>query len=122
MGFKFKAGTNFIIPVGISDTNFANISAIEFVFTQDMKGNSLKTAYWSRDGQSRDAALSNDAENTILVSFSREDTYKFKENSTFYMDTRIHYTESNTNPYTKIVPMQMTETLFADGEEVTADG
>lgn len=122
MAVKIKAGTNFILPVEIHDPNFANISAIEFLFTQDMKGNALKTAYWSRDGQSRDAAKSNDKANTVLVSFAREDTYKFKENATFYMDTRIHYTDSNTNPYTKIVSMQMSETLFADGEEVTANG
>ena len=121
MSVKIKAGTNFILPVVFKDTNFADVSAIEFLFKQDMKGDTLKSAYWSANGESRDAVKSS-ADNTVLVYFSRDDTYKFKQNAAFYMDTRIHYTDAYSNPYTKIMGLQMSGTLFASGEEVTANG
>lgn len=120
MSVQIKAGTNFILPVEIQDSNFGNISAIEFIFKQSLSGRALKTAYWSRDGASRDCAKRPE-EDTILVSFSRADSYLFKQNATFYLDTRIHYTDSDTNPFTKIVNLQMRDTLFDEGEEVEAD-
>ena len=116
-----KAGTSYVLPVNISDTNFANISSIEFLFKQNAKGETLKTAYWSKDGTCRDAEKES-GKNTILVIFSRDDTYLFKQGAVFLMDTRIHYDGAETNPYTPIVPLMMDETLFRRGEEVTADG
>ena len=118
MSLKIKAGTNFVLPVEIEDRDFDNISAIEFLFKQSLKGDTLKTAYWSANGESRDAARKS-GEKTILVSFSRTDSYLFQQNKPFYMDTRIHYSGSETNPYTKIITLTMNETLFAEGEEVT---
>ena len=120
MSVQIKAGTSFILPVEIQDSNFGNISAIEFVFKQTLTGKALKTAYWSRDGVSRDC-VKHEGDNTILVSFTRADSYLFKQNATFYLDTRIHYTDSQTNPFTKIVNLQMRDTLFEEGEEVSAD-
>ena len=117
MSVKIKAGTNFVLPVTIEDNNFGNISAIEFLFKQNTSGGTLKTAYWSAEGESRDASRK-EGENTILVHFSRADTYLFKQNAPFMMDTRIHYNESEDNPYTKIITLTMNETLFGDGEEV----
>lgn len=117
MSIRIKAGTNFVLPVTIEDNSFGNISAIEFLFKQTMTGDTLKTAYWSAEGESRDAVKAS-GENTILVSFSRSDTYLFRQGAAFYMDTRIHYNDSETNPYTKIVTLTMRETLFSNGEEV----
>lgn len=116
MSIKIKAGTNFVLPVEIEDENFSQITAIEFLFKQTENGDTLKTAYWSRSGGSRDASLKS-GENTILVKFTREDTYLFKQDEMFYMDTRIHYYGTSDNPYTPIVRMRMNRTLFADGEE-----
>lgn len=121
MSIKIKAGTSCVLPVEIDDPNFGNISAIEFLFKQDNKGDTLKTAYWSAGGTCRDA-VKKAGENTILVTFNRDDTYKFKQNATFLMDTRIHYAGATTNPFTKIISMMMNETLFSEGEEVTANG
>ena len=117
MGTKLKAGTYTAFPVKIDDNNFASISAIEFLFTQTENGDALKTAYWSRDGESRDAVLIEGTHN-ISITFSRDDTYKFKQNALFYMDTRIHYEDSEYNPITPIVSLTMNKTLFEEGQEV----
>lgn len=118
MAVQIKAGTRFSLPVIIDDPDFAMISAIEFVFTQKENGETLKSAYWSRDGESRDAAQDGTT-NTIIVSFSREDSYLFKQGAVYYMDTRIHYDDSPDNPFTRIIPITMYKTLFKAGEEVT---
>lgn len=117
MSTKLKAGTCFALPVTIDDPNFARIDAIEFLFKQTEGGETLKTAYWSSDGDSRDA-MRRGAENVILVLFSREDSYLFIQDEMFFMDTRIHYVDSDTNPPTNIVQLRMNRTLFANGEEV----
>ena len=116
---KIKAGTTFVLPVEIQDSKFYLINAIEFLFKQTENGETLKTAYWSRNGENRDAQLV-EGEQTIVVSFSREDSYLFQQEEMFFMDTRIHYENSNTNPYTPIVRVRMNQTLFVNGEEVSA--
>lgn len=117
MSTKLKAGTSFPLPVTIDDQNFDNIEAIEFLFKQTESGETIKTAYWSSEGESRDA-MRRGTENVILVLFSREDTYLFQQDEMFFMDTRIHYNDSDTNPPTNIVQLRMNRTLFANGEEV----
>lgn len=119
MSIKIKAGTNFILPVKIECSNFSDISAIEFLFKQSKNGGTLKTAYWSSSGTNRDAQKKSD-ENTILVFFSNSDTYLFRQNEPFFMDVRIHYSDSVINPFTKIITLIMRETLFSDGEEVNS--
>lgn len=118
MAVRIKAGTNFVLPVIIEDNNFAMISAIEFVFTQTEGGDTLKSAYWTRDGDSRDARQDGTT-NTILVQFSMADTYLFGQNKQFFMDTRIHYYDSEDNPFTRIIPLTMSNTLFKSGEVVS---
>ena len=119
MAIKIKAGTVFVLPVEIEDPNFEHISGIEFIFKQEQGGETLKTAYWSRDGESRDCQKK-DEENVILVTFSREDSYKFVQDDMFQLDTRIHYENSITNPPTNIIRLRMNATLFESGEEVNA--
>lgn len=117
MAVRIKAGTNFQLPVIIEDPDFNKISAIEFVFTQTENGDTLKSAYWSKDGESR--SCSKTGANTILVQFTMADTYLFGQNKQFCMDTRIHYQNSEDNPYTKIVYLTMNNTLFKEGEVVS---
>lgn len=117
MSVKIKAGTCFVLPVTIDDAHFSDIEAIEFLFKQTENGETIKTAYWSKEGPSRDASQRG-AENVILVDFSREDTYLFLQDEMFFMDTRIHYTGSEQNPPTNIVQLRMNRTLFSEGEEV----
>jgi len=118
MAIKIKAGTNLSLPLEIVDKNFAMIEAIEFLFKQTENGDTLKTAYWSRDGESRDAVLITGTQK-VTVRFSREDTYLFRQNENFFIDTRIHYDDTDENPYTPILQLRMNPTLFAEGEEVT---
>ena len=119
MAIKIKAGTVFVLPVEIDDPNFDHISGIEFIFKQELGGETLKTAYWSRDGESRDCSQKDDS-NVILVMFSREDSYQFLQDDMFQLDTRIHYENAVTNPPTNIIRLRMNSTLFASGEEVNA--
>ena len=119
MSIKIKAGTCFVLAVEIDDSNFSAIDHIEFLFKQEEKGETLKSAYWSANGVSRDCQRQDNTQ-LILVAFSRADTYLFRQNEVFFMDTRIHYQDADTNPYTNIVRLFMRETLFAEGEEVTS--
>lgn len=121
MSFKIKAGMTFSLPVEIDDEDFENIAGIEFIFKQeadDDEANALKTAYWSKDGLSRNCAKV-DGQQTILVRFSRADTYLFEQGEDFFMDTRIHYEDTDENPFTNIVRLRMENSLFEQGEEAT---
>lgn len=116
MGAKFKAGTNFPLAVTFEDERFSDITTIEFIFKQTRRGEAIKTALWSRNGESRDAALAPDT-TTVNVYFTQEDTFRFVQDSDFYMDTRIYYADTSENPYTPILKLRMDPTLFEpDGE------
>lgn len=117
MSVKIKAGTRFSLPFEIEDDKFSTISSIEFIFKQKEKGETIKTALWSRDGKSRDAELVPNTQ-TINVIFNVEDSYLFKQEEMFFCDTRIHYDWTENNPYTPVLQLRMSKTLFAEGEEV----
>lgn len=119
MSVKIKAGTCFVLPVTIKDAHFSDIEAIEFLFkqTEDRDAETIKTAYWSKDGECRDVEQI-EGENTFLVMFSVDESYLFQQGEMFFLDTRIHHENSMTNPYTNIVRVTMSNTLFAQGEEV----
>ena len=116
MGAILKAGTNFPLAVKFEDDHFSDIAEIEFIFKQTRRGEAIKTALWSRDGESHDAALAPDT-TIVNVYFTQEDTFRFVQDSDFYMDTRIHYADTNENPHTPILKLRMDPTLFEpDGE------
>lgn len=119
MSVKIKAGTCFVLPVTIVDSHFEDIESVEFIFTQSENGETIKSALWSKNGECRDAERVA-GENKILVLFTREDSYLFRQNDMFFLDTRIHYTDAMTNPYTQIRRIRMNKTLFKSGEEVGA--
>lgn len=117
MSVKIKAGTCFVLPVRIDDKKFDDISAIEFLFKQTKTGDSVKTAYWQNGGTCRDVEHV-DGTNEFVVLFSVDDSYLFKQNEMFFMDVRIHYLDAATNPFTPILRIRMSDTLYAQGEEV----
>lgn len=118
MSTKVKAGTYFLLPLKFITNNFDLIDSIEFIFTRTENGETVKSALWSRNGESRDAALVPDTQ-TVNVLFTTEDSYLFKQGDMFFIDTRIHYTGSQLNPYTPIKRLRMERTLFKEGEEVS---
>lgn len=126
MAARIKAGLTFALQALLEDENAAQIEAVEFMFKQEEDSTApvLKTAYWSRDGASRDCELAEETETelTIHVHFSRADTYLFEQGEPFFMDTRVHYEGVGGNPYTPIVRLRMGNSLFGSGEEATADG
>ena len=71
-----------------------------------MNGEVFKKSLYGTNG---DVTLVN---GVFLVPFSKADTYKFKQDAPFYMDTRITLDNSVDNPETEIVPLVMNATLF----------
>lgn len=118
MAVKIKAGTHFSLPVIIEDDNFDHISSVEFLFTQTENGETIKTAYWSKYGICRDCGYDSTTK-TFTVVFTLADSYLFTQGRTFFMDTRVHYDNSDDNPYTRIITLTMDKTLFKDGEVIT---
>ena len=118
MAAKTKAGTCFALPLEIEDSDFDRIEAIEFVFKQNENGEALKTAYFSRDGACK-SCMKGEGEHEILVEITREESYLFRQDEEYIMDCRIHYEDSDYNPYTKPVKFFMDKTCFRRGEEVS---
>jgi len=119
MATYLKTGLTLSLPIEIIDDNFDTISAIEFVFTQTENGEALKTAYFSRDDDCRDAMLVEGTQ-IINIKFSREDTYLFQQDEEFFCDTRITRYGTDENPVTPILRLRMNRSLFKSGVEVTA--
>lgn len=105
-----KHGLRLLLPVEFEGLDLSDVAEIEFVFTQQRKEKSpdLKTALYKSDG-SGDAFLSEDY---VCVPWTVEETYKFKADDFFYMDTRITLNNSVYQPVTNIVKLLMNLTLF----------
>ena len=110
-----KQGTINHLKVKFKGIEHSDIYKIAFAFSQVKDGPVLKEALY--DSSSLASVVAYDSnEDTYSVPFSREDTYKFLPDATFYMDTRIYTPgswESNDNPVTPIVALRMHPTLFA---------
>ena len=124
-----QQGTNFVMAVRLKVKGQAStvnplegVSSIEFLFkqTRDKSATAIKTALWKPDGSG--SAVTAEDGKTILIPWTRTDTYKFLEGTWFYLHARIHYTDSadDNNPEVKIKELRMDHTLFKSGEEVTS--
>lgn len=115
-----KQGTNFHLAVQVVGTSLTNVDSIEILFKQNDldTAKALKTSLWKSDG-SGDAQSVPGVEDTISIPWTREETYRFKRGSDFYMDARIHYAVSGDEPEVPIVKLNMNPSLFAKDEEVT---
>ena len=104
-----KQGTVHHLKVYFEGLTAANIASIEFVFSQKKDGKPLKTANYTVGAAEPDVEL---VDGLFLVPWTREETYLFRRDDTFYMDTRVNMTNSGDNPQTEVVPLQMNATLF----------
>lgn len=106
-----KAGITQHLEVTFGLETLEDISKIEFLFRQvnNMNGMVYKKSVYDPSDSSSDVTL---VDNSFLIPFSKEDSYLFKQNAPFYMDTRISLTDSDDNPETEIVEIFMNPTLF----------
>ncbi len=109
-----KQGTYNHLKVVFDGVDLDQISRVEFVFTQTLDGEVVKSAiYTSPNNPVPGDVLLEDG--VFLVPFTREDTYLFKQGATFFMDTRIvpfGSVATSDNPPTPIVTLRMDPTLF----------
>jgi len=114
-----KQATQNVLSVSF-DTDLDQIEQIEFVFTQDNKENAptLKSALWVNGGDNT-SAVRVEGENVIEIPWSIEDTFKFKREKKFFMDTRIAVIGDDYNPITPIIELFMCPSLFKQSEVIT---
>lgn len=101
-----KQGLYFSLPVDFEGLDFDRVGKIEFIFKK-MKKNfapAIKTAIYPDECTRSD--------NTVYIRWLPEETYLVDSGKTFYMDTRITYTDTNEQPETNIQTLVMSETLF----------
>ncbi len=108
------------MPVKLNNLDLADVSYIEFVFklSKSNTAEAVKTSLWKSDGTG-DAVTGED--DVILIPWSREDTYKIPEGRTFYFHARVHYANTDDNPYVPIVTLRMGSSLFNEDEVVSDD-
>jgi hypothetical protein len=115
-----KQGLAKHLQVKFKGLTVSNVSTIEFVFSQTKDGKPLKVSMYATGQQAHDVEVSN---NVFYVPFEREETYLFKPDTVFYMDTRITLNGNllQDAPDTPIVPLRMNPTLFGpiDNAEVS---
>jgi hypothetical protein len=110
-----KQGTNNHLAVKFKGLDTSSVGRVEFVFSQTKQGDPLKTEEYA-PALSGDVSLTN---GVFYVPFSLSDTYLFKPDALFYMDTRITLAGNigQDNPETPIVALRMNPTLFGPIDE-----
>lgn len=94
------------------DTYWADVQQIEILFQQNKNRGAFKSIIWE-PGDTEECRRGEG--NTLLVLWTRDETYQFKANEHFYMDIRptlIDGTDLHVDP----VQLCMTWTLFKDEE------
>jgi hypothetical protein len=105
-----KQGTNYHLKVVFDGLAVEDIREIAFGFSQTRTSPPIKTNRYSalplRPG---DVEL---VDGAFLVPFSAEDTWAFKPDTAFYMDTSVTLPGTADTPQTPIVQLRMDRTLF----------
>ena len=119
----YQQGTRYYMPIQLTGVSLDNVTSIEFMFKQGMSnaGTALKTALWVSGDENATAFRTedNDGNDVIAVPWTLDETYNFISGRRFYVHARIHLSGTDANPPVRIVAVVMSETLFAQGEEVT---
>lgn len=94
------------------DEYWEDLQQIEILFRQHRPGSSAeKRVLWTPDGN---AEICRRGEgNTLLILWTRDDTYRFKENEIFWMDIRPTL-KSGLDLQVDPVQLRMAWTLFKD--------
>lgn len=103
-----KQLTKNLLKMKFNGINLADVSKIEFAFSQNINSTPLKVAEYPGDDVI-------DLDNNMLgVIWTAKETALFEGGKTFFADTRITMKESTYQPETQIIRLQMTPTLFKE--------
>jgi hypothetical protein len=103
---SMKQLTRNILEMSLNGIDLADVAKIEFAFSQNIHSTPLKVAEFPGDGVL-------DLGNNILgVIWTPEETMLFEAGKSFYADTRITMNDTEYQPETPIVKLQMNPTLF----------
>ena len=92
--------------MNLNGIDIADIARIEFAFSQNIHSTPLKLAEFPGDG------AIDLGDNTIGVAWTPEETLLFEPGKPFFADTRITLHDTEYQPDTPIVKLQMDPTLF----------
>ena len=98
-----KRLTNFLLPVEIG-MDLDDVKSVKFKFQQ--YGKTLTFEYPSAK------AYRKGSENVVLLKWTLQDTLLFEPGRKMEMDTFITLNDSEENPWTEIVSVNMDRTLF----------
>lgn len=109
---SFKQGTNFTMRISFGDFSLDDVALIEVVFKtrKDRNAPIFKSCKYPENASRVEGT------NDILVTWTKDETYKLSTSRTFFMDTRIFVNGVLQNPSTDIVELTMSPTLFDEGE------
>ena len=104
-----KQLTKNLLAMSLNGIDVADIAKIEFAFSQNIHSTPLKLAVFPGEG------TVDLGDNMIGVVWTPEETELFKAGKPFFADTRITLHDSEYQPQTPIVRLQMEHTLFERG-------
>ena len=114
-----KRGTTPLLSVTISGLDEKKtLAKVEFVFKQKEKETSPVLATKVYTGGATDTAVYTDG--VFYLSFTEAESRQFKADDTYYMDTRITYTDGSI-PMTEIMELYSLPTLFETAEDGDAE-
>ena len=103
-----KQLTNNLLKINFSGVELANVTKIEFAFSQSISGSPLKIAEYPGN----DTILI--ADSVIGIEWTKKETKLFEANKDFFLDTRITMKDSIHQPDTQIIRLKMNPTLFEE--------
>lgn len=103
---NMKQWTKNLLNIRFNGIDMAEVSKIEFAFSQNIHSTPLKVAEFPGGG------VVDLGDNVLGVVWTAEDTALFEAGHSFYADTRITLADTNYQPETPIIKLKMNPTLF----------
>lgn len=101
-----KQLTKNLLEMSLNGIDLADVAKIEFAFSQNIHSTPLKIAEFPGDG------VVDLGDNILGVIWTPEETMRFEAGKPFFADTRITLHDTEYQPETPIVRLQMNPTLF----------
>lgn len=108
-------GMNSTLKVSFTDIDTSLVEMIEFVFKQANKNeaSAIKHVTWRKDHEvDTEVYTIDDDYSKFYIPFTKEETFKFEPKKKFYLDARVHYTDTFDNPKVPVVSIMMDDGLF----------
>lgn len=112
-------GMNATLKIHMIDLHTDILESIEFIFKQENKNEApaIKYEVWVNGQESERVYILDDDLEYFYIPFTKEETFDFKPGKNFYVDARIHYTDTFDNPKVPVVPVMMDTGLFGKVDE-----